>query len=116
MAAQQAAMSGVPVDLQVAGSSSGNGTTLALPPSFRNHTILVIGSSGVSAGAIQVEASNNPADTNTWAPLTATPTTVVASSDIAIILTGIFNFIRARISTAIVGGTVQVTYEGAKSY
>ncbi|MBI3334561.1 hypothetical protein HYZ97_03680 [Candidatus Pacearchaeota archaeon] len=116
MPSQIAAMSGVPFKQQDAQSALGNGTVLALPPSFRNHTWLIIGSSGVSAGAVQIEASNDPADSATWGLVTAAPTTVLASTDILITVTGIFNFVRARISTAIVGGTVTVQYSGAKSY
>jgi hypothetical protein len=116
MASPVAAMSGVVTVLQPAGSTTGNGNIIALPPSFRNHTILVKGSAGVGAGAVQVEVSNDPADAGTWAAVTATPTTVVASTDVAVILTGIFNFLRARISTNVTGGTVAVDYEGAKSY
>lgn len=113
-----AAMSGVPFKLQDA-TTTGNGNILALPPSFRNHNIIITAASGVNAGAIQLECSNDPTDAGTWAPIGGGPIPVVASTDILADFTGLFNFIRARISTTISGGagpSVTVTYEGAKSY
>jgi len=118
-----AAMSGVPVNQQTAGVT-GNGTILALPPSFRNHTWIVTAAAGVSAGAITIETSNSDSDTATWAivPMAnsiANPLTVVAGADLMMEHTGLLNFVRARISTTISGGgapSVIVVYEGAKSY
>ena len=113
-----AAMSSVPFKQQDA-AATGNGTVLAVPPSFRNHTWIITGASGVNAGAIQIESSNDPADAGTWAPLTASPTTVVASADVIVQVVGLLNFVRARISTTISGGgspSVTVQYTGAKSY
>lgn len=111
-----AAMSGVVVAMQAAGATTGSGTVIAPPSSFRNHTILIIGSSGISSGAVQVEAANDPNDANTWAPIGGGPVSAVASADLAVTFTGIFQFLRARISTTIGGGTVTVNYQGAKSY
>lgn len=114
-----AAMSGVPITLQAAGSTTGNGAIIALPPSFRNHTVIITGAAGVTAGAIQIETSNDPTMTNTAAPVGGGPVAVVAGADVVVNFTGLFNFLRARISTTISGGGapgVQVVYEGAKSY
>jgi hypothetical protein len=113
-----AAMSGVPYPMQN-GTSTGNGDTVAIPPSFRNHTFIITGAAGVTAGAIQLESSNSPIDANIWGLLTAAPIAVVAGQDIIVEITGIFNFIRARISTTISGGaspSVIVMYVGAKTY
>lgn len=118
-----AAMSGVPYTMQNA-QTTGNGDTVACPPSFRNHTWIVTAAAGVSSGAITIETSNNPTDAGTWAvvPMAnsiANPITVIAGADLMLEHTGILNFIRARISTTIAGGgapSVTVTYEGAKSY
>ncbi len=118
-----AAMSGVPVKQQDA-TTTGNGTVLALPPSFRNHTWIVTAASGVTSGAVTIETSNDPSDTGTWAvvPMAnsiANPLTVSAGADLLMEHTGLLNFVRARISTTIAGGgspSVTVTYEGAKSY
>ncbi len=114
----QAAMSGVPFKLQDA-TTTGNGNVLAIPPSFRNHTFNIKGAAGVTSGAVQIEGSNDPNDANTWGLIVAAPITVVASTDLMVNTTGIYNFIRARISTTISGGTtpsVTVEYVGAKSY
>lgn len=110
-----AAMSGVPYALQSA-ATTGNGNILAIPSSFRNHTFNIKGSSGVATGAVTIEGSNDPNDANTWGLIVATAQTVVASTNILITVQGIFNFIRARISTTVTGGTVTVEYTGAKSY
>jgi len=113
-----AAMSGVPFKQQDA-QTTGNGTVLAIPPSFRNHTWIISTPSGTTTGAIQIEASNDPADAGTWAPLTASPTTISNGADVIVQVTGLLNFVRARISTTISGGaspSVTVQYEGAKSY
>jgi hypothetical protein len=123
MAVVVAAMSGVPVKMQDA-TTTGNGTVIACPPSFRNHNIMITAAAGVNAGAITVEASNDPADAGTWAAIVAdksvaNPLSVVAGADLLFSYTGLLNFVRARISTTISGGgtpSVTVTYEGAKSY
>jgi hypothetical protein len=113
-----AAMSGVPYKLQDT-QSTGNGNILAIPPSFRNHTFTIQGAAGVTSGAVTIEHSNDYTNAGTWGLVVATAQTVVASTDILITVTGLFNFIRARISTTIAGGaapSVTVIYEGAKSY
>jgi len=118
MATQFAAMSGVPFVLQSV-KTTGNGEILAIPQSFTVHSFIITAATGVTAGAVQIEKSNDPADANVWDPLTATPTTVVAASDVSIDYIGRLNFVRARISTTISGGgapSVTVTYLGAKGY
>ena len=118
-----AAMSGVPY-IQQNAQTTGNGDTIAIPPSFRNHTWIITAAAGTTSGAVTVETSNNPLDANTWAvvPMSnsiANPLTVTAGADLLMEHTGILNFVRARISTTIAGGgapSVTVTYEGAKSY
>jgi len=113
-----AAMSGVVTPMIVA-ATTGSGTIIACPSSFRNHNFMITGAAGVTSGAVQVETSNDPADAGTWAPLTASPTTVVATSDVLVSYIGILNFVRARVSTTIAGGgspSVNVNYMGSKSY
>jgi len=117
MTAPAAAMSGVPVDL-ISAATTGSGI-IALPPSFRNHTIIIKTASGVTSGAIQIETANDPSYSGTWAPIGGGPITVVAAAEIVANFTGVFNFVQARVSTTIAGGSapsVTVTYEGAKSY
>lgn len=111
------AMSGVPFTLQNS-ATTGSGTILALPSSFRNHTFIITGNAGISAGSVQLETSFNAADANLWAPLAAA-VTPLAGDDLLVTVTGIFAFIQARIATTISGGTtagVTVQYLGAKSF
>ena len=112
-----AAMSGVQYVLQAA-ATTGNGNVLAVPFAFKNHNFMITAAAGVSSGAVQVETSNDSADAGTWAPLTVSPTAVVAGTDILVAYAGILNFVRARISTTIAGGgspSVTVTYVGARA-
>lgn len=113
-----AAMSGVPYSLQAA-TTTGSGNIVSPPQSFRNHTLLVSVPAGVTAGAIQPETSNDNADAGTWAPIGGGPVTVpAASSDLIIEFTGIYRFIRARISTTVSGGgspSVTVDYLGGRN-
>lgn len=108
-----AAMSGIPVALQSA-ATTGNGIPVAIPPSFLHHTVTVKGSAGVDAGAIQIEASDDADYAGTWAPIGGGPVTVVASSEIQVTFEGLYQFIRARISTNVTGGTATVTYTGTR--
>lgn len=117
-----AAMSGVTYDLQAA-ATTGGGNILAIPPSFNNHTFMVTAATGVTAGAVTIETSNDPNYAGTWAAIVpdksiANPLTV-AVAELLVPYSGRLNFVRARISTTISGGgapSVTVTYEGAKSY
>ena len=123
MAPTPSAMSGVPYKLQDA-QTTGNGNTLAIPPSFNNHTFIVTALVGTTSGAVTIETSNDPSDAGTWAAIVpdksiTNPLTVAASADLLIPYSGRLNIVRARISTTIAGGGapgVTVTYEGAKSY
>lgn len=111
-------MSGVPFKLQDA-ATTGNGTVIATPMSFRHHNILISAAAGVNAGAIQIETSNDPADAGTWAQVGGGQIAVIASTDIVYNFEGIFSFIRARVSTTISGGgapSATVQYTGGKSF
>jgi hypothetical protein len=108
---QVSATRGVPYNLQSA-ATTGNGKVIAIPNSFRKHKITITSSAGISAGAIQIETSDNPSFAGTWAPVGGGPIALVANSNQILDFEGIFPFIRARVSTNVVGGTVSVTYEG----
>lgn len=115
-------MSGVVTPLQAA-ATTGAGTVLAIPSSFRNHSFTITGTGTVSAGAVTIEASM---DNVTWAPLipvagttaNPNPATVVSGVDVLINYVGILNFVRGRISTTVTGagGSVSVNYYGGKNY
>lgn len=113
-----AAMSGVPFTL-LSAVTTGTSVALAIPPSFKHHSIEIAAASGVTAGAIQVETNNNPDDTGTWSQVGGGPITVVAATKVQYNFEGILNFIRARVTTTISGGagpSATVIYNGAKSY
>lgn len=118
-----AAMSGVPYNL-ITALTTGTGTAIAIPSSFRHHNFMITAATGTTSGAVTIETSNDPADSGTWAAIVpsgsvANPLTVIAATDLLMNYSGLLNFIRARINTAIAGGStpsVTVVYEGAKSY
>ena len=118
MAFTVAAMSGVPF-LQQNAAVTGNGVVLAIPMSWKNHTWIITGASGISAGSVQIETGTDPvSDTGTWAAVGAA-VTPLASTDLMVQATGVFQFVRARIATTISGGSapsVTVTYIGGKSF
>lgn len=117
MTTVQAVMSGVPFQLLTA-VTTGTGTAVAIPMSFRNHSFIV-NAVAATTGAIQLETSNDINDSQTWAPLTATTTAIVTNTDVLVEFAGIIQFVRARVTTTIAGGTtpgVTVTYYGGKNY
>jgi hypothetical protein len=104
-------MKGVAFVVQNA-QSSGNGIALAVPNSFREHRFQFVGSAGISAGAVQPEAANNPNFAGTWQPI-GSAVTVPASTELDVTFEGIYQFVRVRISTPFVGGTVTCSYIGS---
>jgi hypothetical protein len=108
---QLSATRGVPYTLQ-SGATTGNGLVIAIPNTFHRHKISITTSAGISAGAVQIEASDNPSFAGTWAPVGGGPITLGANAHQSIDFEGVFSFIRVRVSTNVVGGTVTVTYEG----
>lgn len=105
----KAASQGIPITIQDA-ATSGNGTAIAIPPSFRRHTLYITGSAGISAGAVQPEVS--PFPDGPWAALGGGPITVVVSDTVVFNWEGQVNAVRCIISTTIVDGTVTVRYVG----
>lgn len=112
MSAQKSAMKGVPITLQDA-ATTGNGVVLALSSGIKNHTVTIKGSAGVGAGAIQLEAATANDYTGTWAAIGGGPISVGNDTEQQITFTGMYQFIRARISTTVTGGTVTVEYVGS---
>lgn len=92
--------------------TTGNGTALAIPPSVNNHKFTIEGSAGIASGAIQIESASSPDYTGTWNPVGGGPINVPVSSQLEVNFQGVFSALRARVSTAVVGGTVTVTYVG----
>lgn len=61
----------------------------------------------VSAGAIQIEEASHPDYTGEWSP-SATALTVVSSAQRTVKVTGVSGAMRARVSVAVVGSTVDI--------
>lgn len=68
-------------------------------------SIYIVFGAGTSAGAVVVETSHDRTFTGVWANL-ATVNWAAASRVHHVAITGIFRALRVRISTAIVGGTI----------
>ncbi len=109
----RSAKRGVLETLQEPLSTTGNGNVLAIPNSFHNHKVFIKGSVGISAGAVQLEAADSPDYAGTWAQIGGGPITLVASTELQLDFSGVYQFIRARYSTNVTGGTAGVTYVGS---
>ncbi len=110
----KAPMKGVRADILVAAAATTTTPTiLAISPGITHHQIIIKTSAGVASGAIQVETSAVVPFTGTWAPVGGGPITVpAASSQAEYNFEGVYSFIRARITTVIGSGTVDVSYLG----
>lgn len=111
-----AAMSGVPVGLLIA-TTTGSGNIVAPPVSFTRHQVLLSVPAGVTAGVVQVETSQDDTYAGTWAPVGTTTTVPAASSAAAINFSGIYRFLRVRVTTTISGGgapSVSADYLGSQ--
>jgi|SRR5690606_22894568 len=86
--------------LNTAGAVALNGTT-------RHHVLYIEGSAGVSAGAVAIEEASGEDYGGTWGQVTA-PVAVVAGAVVAVHVQGCYGALRARVSTAVVDGTVSV--------
>lgn len=111
MTIYKAAMRGVPEVLQD-GATSGVGTIIAIPPSFHNHKLIIRGSAGVSAGAVQPANYQDPSQT-LYAEIGGGPITVPDDDEIEYSWQGEATAIGCPITTTVVDGTVTVTYVGS---
>lgn len=93
--------------LASAKSASGDGGSISWNSDWREVGIYVEWSAGVTAGVVTIEVASSQDYVGTWASL-ATINWVAASKVDIVNITGVFGAIRARISTAIVGGTINV--------
>ena len=94
--------------------TTGTSPAFAVPPSLKNHTIYIIGSHGVSAGAVTVEVATNPDAPDTeWAPLGGSPITVQEDECVVYAFEGVYGAVRVNITTDVEGGTVTVDYVAA---
>jgi hypothetical protein len=72
-----------------------------------NGKIMIVGAAGVTAGAVTIEEAPVSGYAGTWAAI-GTALTVIANGVVSVALTGPWKVVRARISTAVVGGTITV--------
>lgn len=114
MSTIHSATRGFPVDLQST-VTTGNGIVIAVSRTFRNHLLTVKTSAGISAGKIQWEGADTDDYAGTWIALAA-EIVLAASKEVEQSISGMLPaFIRARVSTDVVGGTVSVSYTGANN-
>lgn len=93
---------GIAVAIQNA-TTTGNGDVVTPPASYKNHTFTIFAAAGVNAGAIQIESADDPNFSGTWVAQGST-ISVVASTEVGAVVSGVFSALRARISTTIAGG------------
>jgi hypothetical protein len=89
--------------------ATGTSSTLACSTGatkVKTLAIYITGSSGVSSGAVTIETAATAAEAGTWAPLAVV--TVVATTTTVVQWSGTMAFVRARVTTTVVGGTVTV--------
>src|SRR3990167_9281779 len=99
----QAATRGVPVTLH-SGATTGNGIAIAIPSSFKNHKIIISGiGDTVSAGAVQPEEASSHDYAGVWSPIGGSPISIPLSGAAQVVeeFTGVYQFIRCRISTTV---------------
>lgn len=77
-------------------------------PNIRELAVYVVFGPGTLAGAVQIEGAHDPSYTGTWAPIGSPVAWAAASRAHYVAITGAHIAVRVRVSTAIVGGTVNV--------
>src|SRR5213594_3934087 len=87
-------------------ATTGNGTIVDLGGITRELAFHIEWSAGVSAGQVKLEAAFTTDYAGMWAPIATAD--FVASTVQLVQATGAYRAVRARISTTVVGGTVNV--------
>jgi len=77
-----------------------------------NHSVYIVGSSGVASGAVTFETAHDPDYTGTWDELASAVTVVADTVDRVSLSNTALAAARCRISTVIASGTVTVIYVG----
>lgn len=93
-------------------ATSGAGAVVDTEGQARELSFYVLGNGSVSAGEVTIEEAHESAYGGTWAPI-GSPMTVSANAVQVRRLRGACRAVRARITTAIVGGTVTVFLMGS---
>lgn len=94
--------------------TTGNGTVVVIPPNVSNHTFYIIGTAGVSAGAVTIETAADPDYAGTWQTCAAAVTITAGAVKTVELSNKSYTAVRARISTTVTGtnGNVTVVYIG----
>lgn len=97
-----------PIPVFTAKSATGAGTVFLDGLSVRAAAVLVVTtSSGVSAGSVQLQGSN---DAVNWYSLGSAVTTSAASTTTQVVVSSAYSrYVRANVATTITGGTVAAT-------
>lgn len=77
----------------------------------REHTFVAKFRAGATGGVVTIEAAADPNDTDTWASV-GTITWAAANRSHYLSVAGVHLSLRARVSTAVDGGGVDVDYVG----
>lgn len=70
-------------------------------------TVYIVGSAGISAGTIKLETAHDPTYSGTWAQVGSDITATASAVKVANV-NGSYAALRARISTAVADGTIDV--------
>jgi ABC-type phosphate/phosphonate transport system substrate-binding protein len=95
-------------------ATTGHGTAVDLGGQTESILVYLEGSSGISAGKVQVETAPTTDYAGTWAAI-GSEQTLVASTVLTVAATGPFLAVRARITTDVEGGPVTATLVGQSS-
>ena len=98
-----------PITAVQSAATTGNGTEV-VADAESNLVFCVVWSAGVSAGVVTLEEAATTGYSGTWSSITTS--TFAANTTECIHLAGTYMFLRARVSTTVVDGTVTVQVKG----
>lgn len=87
--------------------------SVAIPSSFTQHQVQIVGGAGIASGKAIVETADTEDYAGTWAQPVGGEITIAASTAYTVNFNGLYKFIRVRISTVFVGGDISATYTGS---
>ena len=93
-------------------ATTGSGNIVDTKGAVAQGQIWITWSAGCGAGAVQIETSDDPTYAGTWAPFGSPITWTAASKKDIVNVPVAIGAVRARISTTVTGGTIDVTWQG----
>lgn len=108
---QKSLMRGVLQNL-LSAVTTGTSAVMAVPSGLHYLTAFITGSSGVSAGKVKIEGAPSADYAGTWALIGSEITVGDDTTQTALTEGTYYPFVRARVSTDVVGGTVSVDVVG----